>query len=356
MADVAAASQASASPEKIEANTPFALPELAGQTNAIRDAMLAHADEPSAAKQAVFSNFDLLKNVLSDTPIVFASELHRTSLFRELLDSMERDPAKAVRAYNDACADIPEARIAPLRMNEDEELYELPLWKLSPVSSGAPRAKVYHHDLDVIDRSMLAPRALLVTAMMRLAGCELFVHGTGGAVYDRITERWMQKWLGAQLAPSAAITADVRLPLGGGGGPVTEDAAHKARWRAHSARHNPALTGNDSLQQTKRALVERIAAAKEQGGDTATPFAELQQLLLTHRREHAGAIETLVTDANDLEHRFAESAVASRRDWPAGIYPTEDLRTLRAHIEQLLDEPARSDVETPAISPSTSPR
>ena len=46
----------------------------------------------------------------------------------------------------------------------------------------------------------LAPRAFLMTAIARLACCDLFIHGTGGERYERVTEAWVARWLGLPLA------------------------------------------------------------------------------------------------------------------------------------------------------------
>ena len=45
-----------------------------------------------------------------------------------------------------------------------------------------------------------------MTGMARLAACDLFVHGTGGGIYDTITEAWFREWLGVELAPTIAVT------------------------------------------------------------------------------------------------------------------------------------------------------
>ena len=39
-----------------------------------------------------------------------------------------------------------------------------------------------------------------MTGLMRLAGCDLFIHGTGGGAYDLVTEEWLGSWMGWTLA------------------------------------------------------------------------------------------------------------------------------------------------------------
>ena len=59
---------------------------------------------------------------------------------------------------------------------------------------------------------LLMPRALLLTALVRLGMCDLFIHGTGGLIYDRVTEQWFADWLGqaeGSIAPMIGVTAAV---------------------------------------------------------------------------------------------------------------------------------------------------
>ena len=107
-----------------------ALPELTTRLRAMGDALDANLDAPSLATQAVRANFQLLDGVLPPAPTIYASGFRRMARFGEIVERMRRDPARAVHTYNDAARTSPEAHVAPLRMNEDEELFELPLWAI----------------------------------------------------------------------------------------------------------------------------------------------------------------------------------------------------------------------------------
>src|SRR6185295_16354495 len=120
------------------------------------------------------------------------SELHKHGVFSELLDRMRADRAACTLAYNRAVARHPSAHVRPLI--EEPGRTELPLWRM-PDQQGRPRLPVFASDLPGLDPSRLAPRALLMTALVRLEACYLFIHGTGGGQYDRITEAWLSGWL-----------------------------------------------------------------------------------------------------------------------------------------------------------------
>jgi len=342
-----AASVSPARPTAIDDTIPYAIDGIGTRTRAMSAALASHMNESSAARQAVHANFDALERVLPKKPVVFASDLNRTSLFGELLVRMERDPENTVSAYNEAVRMFPDAQLTELASSDIQYLYELPLWS---ITEGEPRRRVYHHDLESIDRATLVPRALLVTAMMRLAGCELFIHGTGGAVYDQATEHWMKRWLNAKLAPSVAISADLRLGLDSG--TVSEQESRHARWLAHSARHNPSLIGNETAQGAKNKLVERIALAIERGENAAPLFRELHDNRRTFEFAHAMELAHLRENATILEQRAIESSVANKRDWPAAIYAAEQLGALEARIRSEFSPGSGVRDASKAINPS----
>jgi len=333
---ISAASLSPVTPHAIDSSLAFALDGIGERARSLGAALESHRDETSAARQVVRANFEALAHVLPEHPIVYASDLCRTSLFGNLLDEMARDPAKTVRAYNEAVRRFPDAQLAELALDDTQEIYELPLWSLG---AGAPRRRVYCHDLESIDRNALAPRALLATAIVRLGGCELFVHGSGGTIYDRATEHWMKDWLSASLAPSVSISADVRLGLESSS--VSFKEARRARWLAHSARHNPALLGNHTAQAAKNALLEQIADAQARGKNPAALFHELHENRITFEFSHAKELADLRKNAASLGRRAAESSTALRRDWPAAIYAPEQLAALKAQVCRELSDEAK---------------
>jgi len=105
-------------------------------------------------------------------------------------------------AYNAA---VKGERIGPLAERE------LPFWKLDRASMS--REPLFEGDA----ADLVAPRALTLTAIARLALCDVFIHGTGGGRYDRAMERWIAATLGdearAALAPMMVVTATRHAPL-----------------------------------------------------------------------------------------------------------------------------------------------
>jgi hypothetical protein len=264
--------------------------------------------------------------------ILFATGLHKTDLFAELVDRMRREPERCIRAYNAAAAAHPDAGIRPLVADEVQDRWELPLWRLPP---GAPRSRVYAEDLPGVPREQLAPKALLMTGLLRLAGCDLFIHGLGGggadahAGYDAVTDAWLRSWLGGvRLAPVVVVSATCRLPLQGSA--ISPEEIEHAVWRAHHARHIPGELGLLGQEEQRRALVAQIAVAAPHVRRKL--YHELHRALEVYRERHARELAELDREAAAARARAGDAAVAEDRTWAFPLYPPELLGDLRDRI------------------------
>ncbi|MCA9302896.1 MAG: hypothetical protein KC996_02110 [Phycisphaerales bacterium] len=294
----------------------------------LRERLLAHAGEPTLARQVALATIPLAAEWLGvGTPtIVFASELMRTHGVRGILDAIERDAHAAVDAYNDAVRAHGDAGVRPLLAEGDR--VELPLWR---ARRGSARVVVFADELGSIPEGELLPRGLVMTGGARRTLGELFIHGTGGWAYDKITERWLQDWLGEANAPIALVSATQRLDLFDGGDAIDPE---EALWRAHHARHDPGLLGDDAAAAEKQLIIERINETKGSGGDPSELFAGLQRLLQAYRSEHADELAEIERRAdNAKKHRMAYE-LAMDRTWPfvnfdreSGLALTERVRS-----------------------------
>lgn len=287
-------------------------------------AFAAHAAAPSLAAQTAGALGDLLGQVVRPAPFVRATALARTTLFEALLERMRAEPRACAEAYNHAIDAAGLGHdVRPLRVETGR--VELPLWRLE---WQAPRRGVFDTDLAGLDRAVLAPKALLMTAILRLGACDLFIHGTGGAGYDRVTELWIERWLDRPLAPATLVTATCLLDLGE---PVVgEEAAARATWAAHHARHEPDLLGDRASGERKRALLGRLRDADRQ--ERAGLFAELHALLARVRRERVDALEELGRAARRARAAAGSADVLGDRTWPFVLYPPEALAELRRSV------------------------
>lgn len=297
------------------------------RTDAIVRAMNDHARAPNAAEQVTDALFDLLEPVAPRPIVVHASRLAQTDLFARVVERMRRRPQTVRSLYNDALSHHPEADVRELTTRFDGAL-EMPLWR----RVDGHRMFAYETDLADAPVADLLPRGMLMTGMVRLAGCDLFVHGLGGRAYEPINDRWVARWLEApRLAPFVAATADLTLALDG---PLVDERdAARARWRAHHARHHPGDLGDAPREAARDELVARIALAPRRSAQRAALFARLHKVVDEAARAHPGALDDLDRDAAELTRAASERPVRDDRAWAAALHAPERLRALRCAIE-----------------------
>lgn len=291
------------------------------------DLLERHAATANAGEQHASILRELLATRGLRAPIVRATQLTGTAFFRELVASMGRDPEACVLAYNKAVASVPESGLAPLVFDTVQDRFELPLWK---IRRGEPRVKVYAEHLPDIPPEQLAPRAILMTAVLRMVGCDLFVHGIGGGVYDRATDMWIRSWMpGRALAPTAVATSTRYL-----GFPPAQEAEPLARalWRAHHAKHDPAMLGDVAAAARKGDLVARIAAAKAAHADPTPLYREMVAVLERVRSEKATALATIARGAQRSRALASEAHIRLDRTWPFPLHDEASLRELEREV------------------------
>lgn len=322
----------------------FAAPGLADGLSTIAAAMGRHASEPTAARQISRAMDEVIRPLGASSTTVFASDLSGTDLFAEVIEAIRRDPGAAINAYNAAVAAHPGARIAPLRTDGDAEL---PLWHI-PRVIGAPRRRVTVSMVGSGGSSIreLAPRALLMTGLLRWAGCEVFVHGMGGAGddgssgYDAITTDWFRSWLGAALAPTATVSATLRLNFEhlGGTPRLTPEQIDRARWTAHAARHRPQLLG-DAVAEAERyqavATLRRLRWKRDPAAKRAKldVYRALHQTLAGVRDRRAAELSRIEREAATAAARRGEAQIIADRTWAWPLYEAGQVADLRRTID-----------------------
>jgi hypothetical protein len=291
---------------------------------AIRDAMLNATKAGDLAGQMIAATRELLGAGRDADVWVRATAIARTELFAELVERMKQDPAACLAAYNAAAARHAGAGIAPLNASRGE----LPLWRIRP---DAARGRVNAANLAGIPVHELAPRALLMTGLLRYAGCDLFIHGLGGGKYDVIAEEWLASWLSWRLAPAVVATGTLLAKLSDSP-PPSPEALARARWSLHHARHTPATLGDSWSQKRKEELLDEIRGVGARGGNSYRAFAALQDLLSRVRMEHQDVLTGLSREVGSLEARVKESKVALDRTWAFPLHEPGSLAALEAAV------------------------
>lgn len=274
----------------------------------------------SVAKQFTLATWELLSPFGEQPHVLYASDLARTALFRELVLMMRGDAARCVGAYNAAAARHPEAGVRQLRTRGD---VELPLWVVN-AGGGIDAATVSAAG------GVVLPRALMMTAVLRAAGCEMFIHGLGGGVYDAITEEWMREWLGVELAPSAVVTATCYARPMGAPAAMDSRGADAAVWRAQRARHDPAVLGDEAAAREKAALLERVRATS--GGERREAYRAMHSLLRAYRERHSVRLSEMAEQGRQLADAAKGGRGAWDRTWPFVFLSDAQIAELRDRV------------------------
>ncbi|HWB18728.1 MAG TPA: hypothetical protein VG711_00385 [Phycisphaerales bacterium] len=325
----------------------------------MRKVIERRAHEQNAAMQMARAMDDLRIEVAGsgeEMKAVGASDLMKTSLWRVMAGAMAKDAGACARAYNAAAQRHSEARVEFLSVNETAGSggAELPVWVVG--KSGAKR-RGFAADVEAWLQNPamvnLQPRALLTTAIVRIGLADLFVHGRGGGVYDRIMEEWMKEWLGVTPAPMTVVSADVLLPLG-----VEQPSAGGVRGAIAQARrmeHDPPLNipvpvevGDmmgtvefvPSIPETRRPTewkqtwVRRIAGMERGSAERRAAYRKMHAELAKRREAAREMISQAREDVEEERRRSADWKIAAKRDWAFPLYPQAQMKALKQKIEK----------------------
>lgn len=260
--------------------------------------------------------------------LLSASQLVRTTLWSALLDEVTADPKRMFTTYNQAVDNHPEARMAPLRIGPTGSM-EVPFWLITEDGS---RHRAYDHDL-LREGVTLWPRALTMTALARLGLCDLFVHGQSGIVYDRITDQWIQHWLGLPLAPVTMVTATLTLDFDRKA--ADERDLDRAKWLAHHVPYNlDRVHGFDEAARQRRDLLKAIQDAPRRSDQRRALFEQMRDLQRLLAAKHPELVEQAQQNVEHVKQRIAQTDIIDDRTWSFALYPHSRIKALNATIEE----------------------
>lgn len=307
------------------------------------------------------------------------SKLCQTSAWRTFVAQMLLTAREMAAGYNAAQADYRQQHrvrtagrpVPPLRVSP--EWTELPLWAIGP---DEPRRRLYvregdgtielrtdHDELGTWTRTALRqaanhadpwplerkgwslrPRALVLSAFVRLYLADLFIHGIGGAKYDELTEAWINRWLGIEPMPLACVSATVRLPL-----PydrVTLDELRNARRASRDLRYNPQRHLKNPPKELVQRRIKLARKSDELAANKPKDHTAREEVFREIRRVSA---EILATDpwcvarydqrVESLERRWELAQVALDREYFYALHTQTALVELVEHVRAALHLP-----------------
>jgi hypothetical protein len=186
-----------------------------------------------------------------------------------------------------------------------------------------------------LDGFRFRPRALTLTLWARLCLADLFIHGIGGAKYDRITDRLIHCYFGVTPPGMACVSATLLLDLPRRD--VTEQDVRRDEHRLRDLRYNPQrhVDCNGRYASLAAARAEAVNEARRLAVEAPSDRPARRKVfeairsasvrILEAQPEVMAAYESAVERDRRL---LAERRVASRRDYFFALFRAEDLQLL----------------------------
>lgn len=275
-----------------------ALESAAGRTEDLAAFMTAARREFEAPADAVYLSAPVSRIAASRAYLEWASSiLSDATGFRDAMN-------EALRSYRTRTGTRSAAQPFP-DLEERDGLTEVPFWFLregrrerawvrrdgglcagDDAVSVAPDASADRLVALSAAGTTLAPKAITLTLFARLFLSDLFIHGTGGGRYDRVTDAVMAAYY--RIEPPRFVVASMTLLLPLGAHVATADEVALLQQDLHRLEHNPDAVLDDlefddddeydrahALAARKAALVEAI---KEPDADKKTLGSEIRQV------------------------------------------------------------------------------
>ena len=176
----------------------------------------------------------------------------------------------------------------------------------------------------------LAPRALMITAVLRLLVADQFVHGIGGGQYDQVLDRLIEHHFGMEPPRFCVTTATLYFP----------QAVGKPRACLPCVLHEGHRLRHSVLGERKRQWVTAIAAQPRHSPERSRLFFEMHDQLDALARSDAGLIDWSKRYA-DAQRQVQQEKVLFDRELFYGIQPADRLQNLVDHYRREIEAAGR---------------
>jgi len=194
----------------------------------------------------------------------------------------------------------------------------------------------------------LRTRALTTTLFARLCLGDMFVHGIGGAKYDEMTDRIIERFFGLEAPSYLTMSATLHLPLGE---PYDVHPIDEVRIQSlirdlqyNADRHltSPDAAEANTLVAQKQQLIGEQHAAKTQGlgrrqrrersRTNFERFRRLQQVNEQLKELSARQGQPLLSELETTRAQLAANSILQNREFSFSLFPAEKLRTFMTDL------------------------
>jgi hypothetical protein len=180
-------------------------------------------------------------------------------------------------------------------------------------------------------------RALATTLFARLFLADVFVHGIGGAKYDRLTDEIIRRYFGVRPQPYMVVTATLRLPIPHDSADAADLTRSQERLRELTFHPEVYLDGNQT-------------AAESQWVKNKWEWIRTQPTPSTSRRRcqeirHANEMlqpsmaavrERVLEERAEIESLLEVDRVLGSREFAFCLFPAEKLHAMRNSIREAI--------------------
>jgi len=188
---------------------------------------------------------------------------------------------------------------------------------------------------------LVRPRALTLTLWARLLACDLFVHGIGGAQYDRITDGIFKRFFAYDPPAYTCISATLRMPLPRRAVSLGDGAV--ARHRVRDFRYNPQRYLSDAPKEwlnEREDLIrdsQRLRAASGSRAGRRQVFLGIRQINARIARWRPEIADELVHRWQQIEQQIQSNHLADSREYFYILQPHKRLEALASRLREIMD-------------------
>ncbi|MBP7933198.1 MAG: hypothetical protein KA354_01005 [Phycisphaerae bacterium] len=183
---------------------------------------------------------------------------------------------------------------------------------------------------------LIRPRALALTLWIRLLACDLFIHGIGGAKYDRIADGIIRTYCQCEPPAYACVTATLRPPLPRQ--PASAGDLARARLHIRDLRFNPQRYLENApadLLRQRESLIGQSTQVRLARGNRLTRrqvFSDIRTLNERLIASQPGLERNCQTRVEQLQLDLASNKVADNREFFYALQPPARLTWLAERV------------------------
>ena len=188
--------------------------------------------------------------------------------------------------------------------------------------------------IDLLDEAeargvKVRPRALTLTLFARVFLGDLFIHGLGGAIYDKVTEEIIRTYYGVEPPQAVMATGTMLLPLKSY--EVDDRDRLELLRRLRDVRHNPerlmdgAARGDPAasrLIEEKRSLIEH---REKSSAERAAAWQRMHEINRQLASLIDGEPQATQSRLRDVEDKLAQNALLENREYAFALHSRREL-------------------------------